>query len=145
DVAIKVLPADVASHPELIERLKREAKLLAAVNHRNIAAIYGLHDADGVVALVLELVEGPTLANQLADGPIALADLLPIAKQIAEALAAAHEKGIVHRDLKPANVKVRPDGEVKVLDFGIAKAINAADDPNAGPQDVTLTLTGQVF
>jgi Tol biopolymer transport system component len=143
DVAIKVLRADLASRPDLVERLKREAKLLAALNHRNVAAIYGLHEADGVIALVLELVEGPTLADRLADGPLPLGELLPIAKQIAEALEAAHDKGIVHRDLKPDNVKVKPDGEVKVLDFGIAKALNVSDTEDV--DDGFETLPGAVF
>jgi len=145
DVAIKLLPAHVASRPDLIERFRREAKLLAALNHRNIAAIYGLHEADGVIALILELVEGPTLANRLKGGPLQLPELVEIAKQIAEALEAAHEKGIVHRDLKPDNVKVRPDGEVKVLDFGIAKALNAPHETVTDVEHLSLTVPGAVF
>ena len=97
--------------------------MLASLNHPNIAAIYGLEEADGVKALVMELVEGPTLADRIAQGAIPLDEALPIARQIAEALEAAHEQGIIHRDLKPANIKVRADGTVKVLDFGLAKAI----------------------
>ena len=97
--------------------------MLASLNHPHIGAIYGLEEADGVRALVLELVEGETLADRLARGPIPLADSLTIARQIAEALDAAHEKGIIHRDLKPANIKITPDGIVKVLDFGLAKAM----------------------
>jgi tetratricopeptide (TPR) repeat protein/TolB-like protein len=129
DVAIKVLPAEFSASPERLRRFEQEARLLAALNQPNIGAIYGLEDADGVRGLVLELVEGPTLADRLAAGPIALTEALSIARQIAEALAAAHDKGIVHRDLKPANVKVTPQGVVKVLDFGIAKP-SAGDSVN---------------
>ena len=123
DVAIKTLPAAFAVDPDRLMRFKREAQLLASLNHTNIAAIYGLEEHDGVSALVLELIEGPTLADRIASGPLAIDEALPIARQIAEALEGAHEQGIVHRDLKPANVKVRPDGTVKVLDFGLAKAL----------------------
>src|SRR5262245_46068507 len=126
DVALKVLPDVFAQDAERLARFQREAKVLASLNHPNIAAIHGLEEADGVKALVLELVEGPTLADRIAQGPIALEEALPIAKQIAEALEAAHERGIIHRDLKPANVKVREDGTVKVLDFGLAKALEPA-------------------
>ena len=101
-------------------------QVLASLNHPNIAHIYGLEKSDGVQALVMELVEGPTLADRIAQGPIPVDEALPIAKQIAEALEAAHEQGIIHRDLKPANIKVRPDGTVKVLDFGLAKALEPA-------------------
>src|SRR5205823_6836381 len=104
----------------------REAQVLASLNHPNIAHIHGLEEADGVTALVLELVEGEDLAQRIARGPIPLDEALPIAKQIAEALEAAHEQGIIHRDLKPANIKVRPDGTVKVLDFGLAKGMEPA-------------------
>ena len=113
DVAIKVLPDPVAGDPERLARFEREAKTLALLNHPNIAHIYGLEDSAGVSALVMELVEGPTLANRIATGPIPVDEALPIAKQIAEGLEAAHELGIIHRDLKPANIKVRPDGTVK--------------------------------
>ena len=123
DVAIKTLPAAFAVDPDRLMRFKREAQLLASLNHTNIAAIYGLEEHDGVSALVLELIEGPTLADRMASGPLPIDEALPIARQIAEALESAHEQGIVHRDLKPANVKVRPDGTVKVLDFGLAKAL----------------------
>ena len=126
DVAIKVLPESLAGDPDRIARFQREAKTLAALNHPNIAQIHGLEDTDGVKALVMELVEGPTLADRIAQGAIPVDEALPIAMQIAEALEAAHEQGIVHRDLKPANVKVRPDGTVKVLDFGLAKALEPA-------------------
>jgi Tol biopolymer transport system component len=122
-VAIKVLPEAVATDGERLARFQREAEVLARLNHPNIASIYGLEKSDGTAALVMELVEGPTLANRIAQGPIPLDESLPIARQIAEALEAAHEQGIIHRDLKPANVKVRPDGVVKVLDFGLAKAL----------------------
>ena len=125
DVAIKVLPDILAADPERLARLTREAQLLAALNHPNIAAIYGFEEAGPVHALTLELVEGPTLADRIAHGPIPLDEALPIARQIAEALEAAHEKGIIHRDLKPPNVKVRPDGSVKVLDFGLAKGFES--------------------
>jgi serine/threonine protein kinase len=127
-VAIKVLPDTFAQDPERLARFEREAKTLASLNHPNIAIIHGLEKADGIRALVMELVEGPTLAERIADGPIPLDEALRIAQQIAEALEAAHERGIVHRDLKPANVKVRPDGAVKVLDFGIAKAMEPAGE-----------------
>jgi Tol biopolymer transport system component len=130
DVALKVLPATFAVDPERLARLTREAQLLASLNHPNIASIYGLEDAGDGRALVLELVEGPTLADRIAQGPVPLAEALDIAKQILEALEAAHEHGIIHRDLKPANVKVRADGMVKVLDFGLAKVLDPADAPS---------------
>jgi hypothetical protein len=125
DVALKVLPEALASDPERLARLKREAQVLAGLNHPGIAAIYGFEEADGTHALVLELVEGPTLADRLRSGCVPVDEALSIARQIAEALEAAHDVGIVHRDLKPANVKLRPDGIVKVLDFGLAKAVEA--------------------
>ena len=138
DVAIKVLPEAVASDPERLARFDREAKTLAALNHPHIAAIYGLERSSGMTALVMELVEGPTLADRITQGAIPIDEALPIAKQIAEALEAAHEQGIIHRDLKPANVKVRPDGTVKVLDFGLAKAL----EPTSGtPIDATASPT----
>jgi len=123
EVAIKVLPEAVAADPERLARFQREAQVLAALNHPHIAAIYGLEKSGDVEALVLELVGGETLAERIAAGPIPLDEALGIARQIADALEAAHEKGIVHRDLKPANVKVTSEGEVKVLDFGLAKAL----------------------
>src|SRR5438552_4532556 len=113
DVALKVLPDAFALDPERLARFKREAQVLASLNHPNIAAIYGFEDSGSTHALVLELVEGPTLADRIAHGPIPLDEALPIATQIAHALEAAHEQGIVHRDLKPANVKLRTDGTVK--------------------------------
>jgi hypothetical protein len=126
DVALKILPEAFATDPDRLARFKREAQVLASLNHPNIAAIYGFEDSGSTHALVLELVEGPTLADRIAKGPIPLDEALPIAKQIAEALEAAHEQGIIHRDLKPANIKVRDDGTVKVLDFGLAKALEPA-------------------
>src|SRR6478672_3734893 len=122
DVALKVLPESFAGDPERLSRFRREAQVLASLNHPNIAQIYGFEDSGSTHALVMELVEGPTLADRIEQGPVPLAEALAIARQIASALEAAHEQGIVHRDLKPANVKVRPDGKVKVLDFGLAKA-----------------------
>ena len=128
DVAIKVLPELVANDPDKLARFTREARTLAALNHPNIAHIHGLEETTGLRALVMELVEGQDLSDLIARGPLPIADVLPIARQIADALEAAHEQGIVHRDLKPANVKVRADGTVKVLDFGLAKALG----PEAG-------------
>src|SRR5471030_1049243 len=125
-VAIKVLPASVAGDADRLARFQREAEVLAALNHPNIAAIYGLERTPVFTALVMELVEGEDLSQRIARGAIPLDEALPIAKQIAEALEAAHEQGIVHRDLKPANIKVRADGTVKVLDFGLAKAMEPA-------------------
>ena len=121
-VAIKVLPDAFSSDPDRLARFEREAKVLASLNHPNIGAIYGLEQSGGTRALVLELVEGPTLADRISKGPIPVDEALPIAKQIAEALEAAHEAGVIHRDLKPANIKVREDGTVKVLDFGLASS-----------------------
>ena len=132
DVAIKILPEALAADPERIARFEREAKTLAALNQPHIAQIYGLEESNGIRALVMELVEGPTLADRIAQGPIPLDEALPIANQIAEALEAAHEQGIIHRDLKPANIKVRADGTVKVLDFGLAKAFDPSASSGAG-------------
>jgi serine/threonine protein kinase/Tol biopolymer transport system component len=125
-VAIKVLPEAFAHDPDRLARFEREAKTLASLNHPNIAQIHGLERSGGMTALVMELVDGPTLADRIAQGAISLDEALPIATQIAEALEAAHEQGIIHRDLKPANIKVRSDGTVKVLDFGLAKAMEPA-------------------
>ena len=138
DVALKVLPEAFTQDPDRLARFEREAKVLASLNHPNIGHIYGLEEAEGVRALVLELVEGPTLADRIKQGPIPLDEALPIAKQIAEALEAAHEASVIHRDLKPANIKVKADGTVKVLDFGLAKALdpNPEGDPSESP---TLT------
>ena len=149
DVAIKILPELFTADPDRLARFGREARVLAALNHPNIATIHGFEESEvsgpaeagrHVRGLVMELVEGETLAERIAQGPIpVLEEAIPIAKQIAEALEAAHEKGIIHRDLKPANVKVRPDGTVKVLDFGLAKVV--ADD-GAESQAPTATLGG---
>jgi serine/threonine protein kinase len=122
DVAIKVLSEAFARDADRVARFQREAEILATLNHPNIAAVYGLEKTDDVTGIVLELVEGETLADTIARGPLAVSDALPIARQIADALEAAHERGVIHRDLKPANVKIRDDGVVKVLDFGLAKA-----------------------
>jgi eukaryotic-like serine/threonine-protein kinase len=134
-----VLPESVARDPDHLARFQREAQVLAALNHPNIGHIYGLDESDGIRALVMELVEGPTLADRIALNPIPLNEALPIAKQIAEALEAAHEQGIIHRDLKPANIKVRPDGTVKVLDFGLAKAMEPAGVVPNVSQSPTIT------
>ena len=123
-VAIKILPDAFAADHERLARFEREAKTLASLNHPNIAAIHAVEKSANVYALVMELVEGEDLSQRIARGAIPLDEALPIAKQIADALEAAHEQGIVHRDLKPANIKVRPDGTVKVLDFGLAKAMD---------------------
>ena len=138
EVALKILPDAFAADPDRLARFKREAQILASLNHPNIAAIYGIEEAEGTRALVLELVEGDTLADRIARGAIPVEESLKLALQIAEALEAAHEKGVIHRDLKPANIKVREDGTVKVLDFGLAKALDPAPtgDPSQSP---TLT------
>ncbi|MBK9242980.1 MAG: serine/threonine protein kinase [Acidobacteria bacterium] len=158
DVALKVLPALLADDPDRLARFQREAQVLGALNHPNIAHIHGFEDSADTHAIVMELVEGPTLAEMIRSseagssdpanspglktrppfGGIPLADALPIARQIAEALEAAHELGIIHRDLKPANIKVRDDGVVKVLDFGLAKAL---DSRTSGPQDPSNSPT----
>jgi eukaryotic-like serine/threonine-protein kinase len=142
DVALKVLPDSFANDPDRLARFQREAQVLASLNHPNIAHIHGLEESGGVRALVMELVEGEDLAQRLTRGAISVDEALPIARQIAEALDVAHEKGIVHRDLKPANIKMTPDGIVKLLDFGLAKA---ASRDRAGPvlsQSPTLTVGG---
>src|SRR5213083_2809351 len=144
DVAIKVLRDAFAADPERMARFQREARTLAALNHPNIAIIHGLEQAGDVQALVMELVEGEDLSERIARGAIPIDEALPIAKQIAEALEAAHEQGIIHRDLKPANIKVTPNGDVKVLDFGLAKlndpnASNAPNGPNALSMSPTIT------
>jgi serine/threonine protein kinase len=139
-VALKFLPEELAEDPERHARFEREAKVLASLNHPNIAVLYGLEHVEGRHALVMELVEGEGLNGRIGRGPLPVGDAVAIALQIAEALEAAHEKGIVHRDLKPANVKVRPDGVVKVLDFGLARAWEepvGGGDPAQSP-----TLTG---
>jgi serine/threonine-protein kinase len=139
-VAIKVLPEAVAADPDRLARFDREARTLAALNHPNIAAIYGLERSGGITALVMELVEGPTLADRIAQGALPLDEALPSAVQIAKALESAHEQGIIHRDLKPTNIKVRADGTVKVLDFGLAKAL-APDAPASAISVASLSPT----
>src|SRR5262245_21841325 len=142
-VAIKVLPDAFAQDPERVARFEREAKTLASLSHPNIAIIHGLEKSQGTYALVMELVEGEDLSERIAHGPIPIDEALPIAKQIAEALEAAHEQGIIHRDLKPANVKVRPDGTAKVLDFGLAKALEApSSDLSISPTVTSPAVTG---
>ena len=163
-VALKILPEAFAADPDRLARFRREAQVLASLNHPNIAAIHGLEEADGTLALVLELVEGPTLAARIALGPIPLDEALPIARQIADALQAAHEQGIVHRDLKPSNIKLRVRGAapprsedgrverglsaadvadcaVKVLDFGLAKALFSELDAAVGHMSQSPTIT----
>jgi serine/threonine protein kinase len=156
DVAIKMLPRDVTADPDRLARFQREARVLASLNHPNIATIHGIEDAEGVRAIVMELVEGETLAERLASvAPgrgsdekgqpvhgrgLSLDDVPAIARQIAEALDAAHERGIIHRDLKPANIKITPEGVVKVLDFGLAKTVGPPDA--FWDQNVTMTVEG---
>jgi Tol biopolymer transport system component len=139
DVAIKVLPDSLAGDADRLARFTREAQVVASLNHPNIAAIYGVEDR----ALVLELVEGPTLAERLAQGPIPMEEALPIARQIADAMEFAHERGIIHRDLKPANIKIRNDGTVKVLDFGLAKALSPEDVSGSSDAMNSPTLTAR--
>ena len=153
DVAIKVLPEDFAADPDRLARFEREAKLLASLNHANIAAIYGLEDEGDQRFIVMEVVDGETLAERIArSGRIEVDEALEIARQIAEALEAAHENGVIHRDLKPANVIVTPDGKVKVLDFGLAKAFEAegaasgiSADLSASPTMMAATQAGVIL
>ena len=140
DVAIKVLPAEVAQDPERLARFQREAELLASLSHANIASIHGLEEVEGKPLLVLELVEGQDLSERLKQGAIPAEEALEIARQIAEALEEAHERGIVHRDLKPANIKLTPEGKVKVLDFGLAKAWGL-DPISGGSGDLSRSPT----
>ena len=139
EVAIKVLPEQFTQDPQRLARFEREAKLLAQLNHPNIAAIYGLEEADGIRFLALELVPGETLAERVAKGPMPVKEALEICRQIAEGVEAAHEKGVIHRDLKPANVKVTPEGQVKILDFGLAKAFEGETPVTDMSQSPTLT------
>jgi serine/threonine-protein kinase len=129
DVAIKVLPEEFSQDKERLDRFEREARLLAQLNHSNIATLHGLEESEGQQFLVMELVEGETLAERIAKGPIPIDEAIPLFIQIAEGLEAAHEKGIIHRDLKPANVKVTADGKPKILDFGLAKAFIGEEGP----------------
>jgi eukaryotic-like serine/threonine-protein kinase len=137
EVALKMLPETFAADPQRLARFEREARLLAALNHPHVAAIHQVEDADGGRVLVLELVPGETLAERLRRGPLPLLEALPLFRQIAEGLEAAHDKGVLHRDLKPANIKITPDGKAKILDFGLAKAV-AADE---GGQDASHSPT----
>ncbi len=144
DVAIKVLPADFARDADRLARFEREAKLLAQLNHSNIAGIFGLEESEGVRFIAMELVEGATLADRIVrSGGLEVDEALAIARQIAEALEAAHDNGVIHRDLKPANVKVTPDGTVKVLDFGLAKAQEGSLSTSSGDLSDSPTLAGQ--
>jgi serine/threonine protein kinase len=150
DVAIKVLPESFARDADRLARFRREAQLLASLNHTNIATIYNIEDSNGTTYLVMELVPGENLAERVKrEGAVPVEESLTIAKQIAEALEAAHEKGIIHRDLKPANVKVTPEGKVKVLDFGLAKAFEgdaANDDPSNSPTlSAAATMQGVIL
>ena len=131
DVALKILPASFTNDPERVARFRREAQVLASLNHPHIAQIHGLEEVNDTQFLVLELVDGESLDKRIARGPIPVDEALGIAKQIAEALEAAHEKGIIHRDLKPANIALTQDGSVKVLDFGLAKAVEATGGPSS--------------
>ncbi len=139
EVAIKVLPDRFTEDPQRLARFEREAQLLASLNHPNIAAIYELEEADGVRFLSLELVEGETLAERVAKGPLPVEEALEVCRQIAEGVEGAHEKGVIHRDLKPANVKITPEGKVMVLDFGLAKAFEEETTAADIPQSPTLT------
>ncbi len=140
DVALKLLPDAFAQDPDRMARFSREAQLLASLNHPNIAAIHGIEEAEGKRALVMELVAGETLAERLQRGPMPLEETIAVAKQIAEALEDAHERGIIHRDLKPANVKITPTGVVKLLDFGLAKALED-DAPSPSSPDLSQSPT----
>jgi eukaryotic-like serine/threonine-protein kinase len=146
-VAVKVLPEAVANDAERVARFEREAKALASLNHPHIAALYGMEETEGRQLLIMELVEGETLAERLRRGPIPVEEALKIAHQIVEAMEAAHERGVVHRDLKPANIKVRDDGTVKVLDFGLAKLAESAGSGQqaAGSASMSPTITSPVM
>jgi serine/threonine protein kinase len=141
EVAIKTLPERSLADPDSLARFQREGELLATLNHPNIAAIYGFEDAGSTHAIVMELVEGPTLAERIALGPLPITEALTIARQMAEALEAAHERGVIHRDLKPANVKVTPDGHVKVLDFGLPKLAAPTEAAGYGVNTMSPTLS----
>src|SRR6516164_8250004 len=147
EVAIKILPEEFSRDSDRISRFQREAEVLASLNHPNIAGIYDLAEASGTRFLVLELVEGETLADRIARGPIPVREALKIAIQICEALEAAHERGIIHRDLKPANIKLTPDGKVKVLDFGLAKALQEQQAPTLSnsPTLMSASVPGTIL
>jgi len=148
EVAIKILPEEFSRDADRVSRFQREAEVLASLNHPNIAAIHDLDEDSGTRYLVLELVEGDTLADRIARGPIPVEEALTVAKQICEALEAAHERGVIHRDLKPANVKITSEGKVKVLDFGLAKAIESnAPNPTVSqsPTLVTGSMAGMIM
>src|SRR3954463_2022725 len=147
DVALKLLPENFASDPDRLARFQREAQVLASLNHPNIAQVYGLENVDGSACIVMELVEGETIADKLKRGPFSFHEAIEIARQIADALAAAHERGVVHRDLKPANIKLTPNGTVKVLDFGLAKAVSSQTektDLSMMPTKVSGSMTGSI-
>jgi serine/threonine protein kinase len=145
DVALKILPESFVHDLDRVARFRREAQVLASLNHPHIAAIYGLEEANGSQFLILELVEGGTLEQRLKSGPLPLDEALSVARQIADALEAAHEKGIIHRDLKPANIAFTVDGQVKVLDFGLAKALApsavVAEDMTTSPTTTSPART----
>src|SRR5215471_16168255 len=144
-IAMKVLPDAFAHDPDRVARFEREARVLASLNHPNIAALYGMEKIDGMLLLAMELVEGQTLAELIGRGPVPIVDAVKIAHQIAEALESAHEKGIIHRDLKPANVKVGADGKVKVLDFGLAKAMDSAPSNVDAVNTPTMSVAARTF
>ena len=144
EVAIKALPPAFAGDPDRLARFEREARTLASLNHAHIATLHGVEQSNGQPLLVMELVPGETLAERIARGPLPVPEALSLLGQVAEALDAAHERGVVHRDLKPANVKVTPEGRVKVLDFGLAKALATDGDTPAASELPTLTATGTV-
>ncbi len=141
EVAIKVLPAPLLADPSLVDRLEREARVLAALNHPNISTIYGVEHARGIHGLVLELVVGPTLADRIARGAVPIDEAIYIARQIADALEAAHQRGIIHRDIKPSNITITRDGVVKVLDFGLAKLVTGDAWSSDATQSPTWTMT----
>src|SRR5687768_8755942 len=145
EVALKVLRESYAADADRLTRFQREAEVLASLNDPHIAGIYGLEEQDGVKALVMELVEGPTLADRLAGGPLSIAEALSVARQIALALEASHQKGIIHRDLKPANIKLTSGGHVKVLDFGLAKVREHVGDSRGLADQETQSQVGTVL
>src|SRR5437667_4248167 len=147
DVALKLLPDHFADDPERLARFQREAQVLASLNHPNIAQIYGLEESDSARCIVMELVEGPTLQERLKRGPIPIEEALPVAKQIAEGLEAAHERGIINRDLKPGNIKLTADRKVKVLDFGLAKAFQKqqATPLSNSPTLISASIPGTIL